>query len=314
MSKSNFVLYGLDRFGPENIGWELANMNRKGLTTIILGMFHIGDPKTGYQYGDIMYNAAKPLVISNGKYVAHFPDWPGQIAKLKGGGTTVTQIYATMGGSPGPIDFETIKTIYNNNHQSFSGTQLEKNFRVFHATFPAIDGIDMDCEETYDVPSFVAFCKMLIGMGFHITFCPYTRRDEFWIKALVAIEKDHPRAVKLWNLQCYGGGGGNDPQVWANAIKKAFPGRQTDGYIVAGDWVRTYDPKNHYWFGDCPQTMQQKFAGISKQPCLGGGFIWDLDSIRAALNPPSGAPDNGCSGAGILLADYVTVVRKGLGV
>ena len=45
--------------------------------------------------------------------------------------------------------------------------------KSFAATFPAIDGIDMDCEETYDVPSFAAFCKMLIGIGFGITFCPY---------------------------------------------------------------------------------------------------------------------------------------------
>ena len=72
-------------------------------------------------------------------------------------------------------DFETIKTIYNDNNNSFSGTQLEKNCKVFRATFPAIDGIDMDFKEAYDLPSFVDFCKMLIGMGFDITFCPYER-------------------------------------------------------------------------------------------------------------------------------------------
>jgi hypothetical protein len=305
-------LYGLNQFGPKNIAHELA-VTPDGFTTIIMGMFHIGDPKTGYKYGDIMYNTAEPLVITEGKYVGP-PDWPGQIANLKGSGSTVKEIYATMGGSPGPIDFETIQTIYNNNHQSFSGTDLEKNFKVFHATFPAIDGIDMDCEETYDVPSFVDFCKMLIDIGFDITFCPYTYED-FWTKALLGIETGPQYVVKKWNLQCYSGGGGNVPQEWADAIKNAYPGRQTDGYIVAGDWVRFFDKKTNSWHGNCPQAMQETFSGFKNQPCLGGGFIWDLDLIRANQGVgPLPPPDNGCNGAGVWPVDYLAAVKKGLGL
>ena len=132
-------------------------------------------------------------------------------------------------------DFQTIQTIYNDNNNSFSGTQLEKNCEVFRATFPAIDGIDMDCEETYDLPSFVAFSKMLAGLGFNLTFFPYdTNQMNFWTTALVQIEQAYPDVVKWWNLQCYDGGGGNNPQDWSDAIAKAAPGRQTQGYILAG--------------------------------------------------------------------------------
>jgi hypothetical protein len=131
---------------------------------------------------------------------------------------------------------------------------------VFRATFPAIGGIDIDCEDTYDPPSFVAFCKMLIGMGFHITFCPFTNTD-FWANALVQIDKAYPNAVKWWNLQCYDGGGENKPQDWADAIAKAAPGHQNEGYIVAGDWVRFYDPDWKSWRGHCPNAMEQLFSG-----------------------------------------------------
>jgi hypothetical protein len=142
----------------------------------------------------IIFNNDDPIVIRDGKYIAA-PDWPGHITELKGLGSKVTQLYACFGGAPPWVhDFATIKKIYNDNNNSFSGTQLEKNCEVFRATFPAIDGIDMDCEETYDPPSFVDFCKMLTGMDFHITFCPYTM-TEFWTKALVQIEKAHPHVV-----------------------------------------------------------------------------------------------------------------------
>jgi hypothetical protein len=83
--------------------------------------------------------------------------------------------------------------------------------------------------------------------------------------------------VKWWNLQCYDGGGGNNPQDWADAIAKDAPSHQTEGYIVAGDWVRFYDPDAGSWAGDCPNAMEQLFSGFRKQACVGGGFLWSLD-------------------------------------
>ena len=103
----------------------------------------------------------------------------------------------------------------------FCGTQLEKNCEVFRATFPAIDGIDMDCEETYDLPSFVAFSKMLAGMGFNLTFCPYdTNQMNFWTTALVQIEQAYPDVVKWWNLQCYDGGEVTIPRIGVTPSQK----------------------------------------------------------------------------------------------
>jgi hypothetical protein len=157
MNTPNIALYAGGRLRPQDIMKEMDFMRTDGFSTIILNMFHIGNPavKAGTQLADIIFNADDPIVIREGKYIAA-PDWPGHIAELKGSGSKVTQLYACFGGAPPWVrDFETIKKIYNDNNNSFSGTQLEKNCEVFRATFPAIDGIDMDCEETYDLPSFI---------------------------------------------------------------------------------------------------------------------------------------------------------------
>jgi hypothetical protein len=89
-------------------------------------------------------------VVSRGEYVADAA-WPSQVAALKSAGS-VTRIYASVGGGEPVVDFATIKSIYTSNGNSFAGTDLEKNFQKLHDTFKAIDGIDMDCEETYDLP------------------------------------------------------------------------------------------------------------------------------------------------------------------
>jgi hypothetical protein len=308
----NIVLYALNSLGPGNIAQELDYMREDGFTTIVIGMFHIGNPcvKKTTQLADIIFNGDEPLVIRDGKYVANAPDWPGQIARLKAQpGTTVTKVYASFGGSGDVVhDFATIKQIYDNNGQSFDGTLLKKNCEAFRATFPGIDGIDMDCEETYDRPSFVAFCKMLIGMGFDITFCPWEKKD-FWTAARAEIEEAHPGAVKWWNLQCYDGGGGNNPQDWA-------PESAPPGYIIAGDWVRAWNPSTGRWFGHCPPDMEQQFAMFSKQPCLGGGFIWSLDLIRDTEKNVGTRPlGNGCGSQTLNTARvYKYFMQRGLGL
>jgi hypothetical protein len=317
MTMPSIAVYAGGLLRPQDI-MKAMNVRNEGFSTIIIDMFHIGNPavKAGTQLGDIIFNGDDPLVIRDGKYVAA-SDWPGHIAELKAPGSKVTKLYACFGGAPPWVhDFQTIQTIYNDNNNSFSGTQLEKNCEVFRATFPAIDGIDMDCEETYDLPSFVAFSKMLAGMGFNLTFCPYdTNQMNFWTTALVQIEQAYPDVVKWWNLQCYDGGGGNNPQDWSDAIAKAAPGRQTQGYILAGDWVRFYDPDPDWksWRGDCPNAIEQMFSGFAKQACVGGGFLWSLDLINDSESRAGSG--NGCGGANPIYAtDYIEAVKQGLGL
>jgi hypothetical protein len=329
VSTPNFVLYGLNRLGPKNIAGEVEWMKETGATTIIVGMFHIGnviDPtKKDMKEGDIIFNGDEPLVIRSGQLTAEAAGWPAQIAQLKGSGSSVTKIYASVGGAaPMVKDFQTIKKIYDV-MQTFTGTALQANFAAFRKQFPAIDGIDMDLEETYDLESFVEFCVMLIDLGFEISFCPYERKG-FWTKALLLVESERPNAVKWWNLQCYDGGSWNVPQHWAQAIADTMKRDVSNynGYIVPGDWARFWNPNDHQdektskwvgpgWSGHCPADMTSRFSSLSTPIPLGGGFIWDLDSVRASQDYVAKHQDNGCDGKDpITVTDYIKAMRAGL--
>jgi hypothetical protein len=285
MNTPNIALYAGGPLGPSGIAQNLAATQTAGWTTIILGLFHIGRPDvTGQNYGDIIFNDS--MTISQGKYVAD-SSWPNNVAQLKQAGSTVTKVYASIGGGKGIEDFQTIQKIYQSNGNSFSGTMLEANLQTLRQTFPAIDGIDMDCEDNYDQASFVAFCEMVIGLGFAITFCPYASWEmTFWTASLAQIEKQHSGAVKWWNLQCYDGGSGNDPKNWADAITQAIPAFPTNGFILASDWTE-----------DSPSDVTTLLSGFSGEVCLGGGFIWDMDGIL-----------NGTS----TMADYVGAIKSAM--
>jgi hypothetical protein len=216
MTALNIAAYTLDVLGPSNITANLDVTRQAGLTTILLGLFHIGYPPDQAE-AEIFFNSTS--IIRGGKDAGTFsagfdPAWPQKIAALKEN-SPITRIHASFGGGYPVVDFTTIKTIYEANNSSFSGTALETNLQLMKCTFSKIDGIDMDCEDVYDPASFVAFCEMAIGMGFDLSFCPY-QCDVFWIGALKALQSSHPARVKWWNLQCYAGGSRNDPKS-ANA-------------------------------------------------------------------------------------------------
>ena len=310
----NLVLYAGDELGPLKIENELTlsgkeNMATAGFTTVVIGMFHIGDPEVAFdtQLGDIIFNGGNPILIRNGSFFySGAQTWVSQLLRLKTSvGSTITKVYASFGGGSPVQDFATIKKIYEQNGNSFEGTMLKKNLGLFTELFSghrAFDGIDMDCEETYDVPSFVAFCEMLNKMGFPITFCPYTNQP-FWDEAQKKIQAASPGAVKWWNLQCYDGGAPNIPQEWA----KGLPA----GFIIPGDWVRFWDPCAQSFNGDCPTTMTSRFNGFLGPIPLGGGFVYNLDMIR---DTEHNSGDNGCGQKDrIKPIDYRTAVQAGLG-
>ncbi len=270
MSKLNYAVYAEGYLYPttapasQPVSSTISQLRQSGFATAILGLFHIGRDYSispTQIMGDIYFN--NTLIVSNGSYVGD-PSWPTLINGMVGG--SVQRVCASIGGG-GVMDYETIQKIYAGNGNSFAGTNMERNFVVLRKTFPSISIIDMDCEETYDQDSFVAFCQMLIGLGFGITFCPYTYQS-FWTGSLAALNASNPGAVKWWNLQCYDGGMGNDPADWATAITQAIPGFSTGGFILAGDWTN-----------DEPSGVQALMGSFKNESSVGGGFIWTLDQI-----------------------------------
>jgi hypothetical protein len=304
----NVAAYGEGIMYPPNLAPNLAAIQTAGWTSVILGLFHIDSS------GDISFNDTQ--VVTGGIYVGD-PTWPSQVEQLLlGQGSTIITLLASVGGG-GVKDFSNIQTIYENNNKSFAGTSLQKNFQAFFSEFPVIPLIDMDVEDNYDRNSFVAFCQMLIQIGFAITFCPYaTWETDFWTGSLAILNQSNPGAVKWWNLQCYDGGQGNDPQVWANAISQAIPGFGTTGFIIAGDWSRNLaqpkpDPSTWYWQGDCPPAVQSLMVGFAQELCVGGGFIWTIDQILDyAADQKKKADPAPCGNVG--LSNYTAAITNGL--
>ena len=256
---------------PQPVATTISQLQKSGFESAIVSLFHIG---RDYQIsppqitGDIYFN--NTLVFSQGNYVGD-PSWPGLVNSIIGG--KVSHVCASIGGG-GVMDYETIKKIYHGNGNSFEGTNLMKNFACLKKILPSVSIIDMDCEETYDQPSFVAFCQMLSSMGLCISFCPYTMQY-FWTGSLAALHAAYPGAVQWINLQCYDGGYGNgNPETfdnWASAISDAIPGFDTDGFIIAGDWTN-----------DKPAEVRSLMAPLEGVASFGGGFMWTLDNMVVA--------------------------------
>jgi hypothetical protein len=324
MTALQIAAYAAGALGPTVIAANLDATRRAGWTTIILGLFHIGYPPDQAE-AEIFFNSTS--IIEGGKDAGKLgtgfdPAWPQKIAALKEN-SPITRIHAAFGGGPPVVDFTTIKRIYEANGNSFKGTALETNLQLMKYTFPAIDGIEMDCEDVYDRESFVAFCEMAIGLDFDLSFCPYKCKN-FWTGALTALQSVHPGRVKFWNLQCYAGGAVNVPKTWADKITAALPDFPIDSFIMAGDWSRFLDnsapaPDNWYWDGDCPAAMRQLLTPFKAPPdapkgqrSVGGGFVWNLDTILDYTASQQQKPDPApCGNVG--MSDYVAAIRAALG-
>lgn len=302
INNMNIAAYGEGILYPPNLAANMQAIQNAGWTSIMVSLFQVSTT------GDISINGN--TIITNGQYIGP-SDWPSQLATLKASGTIKT-LLATFGGWDSA--FQNIQDIYNKNN-TFKGTQLEANSKVFRKTFPAFDLIDMDVEYPNGQPpnaqaAFIAFCEMWIESGFNITFCPY-EDISFWVNSLAAIENKYPGAVKWWNLQCYAGGAGNDPATWAQAITAKLPKFNTDGYILASDWSRFWNSKYKVWEGDCPTAVQSLLSQFKGESCVGGGFIWTLDQIINYENEEKTHPDpQSCGKVG--MTDYISAINTAL--
>ncbi len=301
---------------PPNLTPALSSILKKsGIETVILFAFHVNTE------GDITFNDPPTLIAydkktSKSAYQGN-AQWPAQLQDLIGPGSTITQIEGCIGGYT-TNDFLHIKSIYDSNGKSFANTPLQSNFKLFRSTFPMITLIDMDVEGpddgNYDSASFIAFCQMLIGLGFGITFCPYENQD-YWTGALSALTKSNPGAVKWWNLQCYAGGAGNDADTWAGYITAALPGFKTNGYILVSDWSRFYNTQDQAWEGDCVPAFELQMKHSKGEKSVGGGFLWNVDQVQGYADAIKIHPDPAeCSSSDRSLRDYVSAIESGLGL
>jgi hypothetical protein len=292
---------------PPNLAPNIKAIQSAGWDTIILGLLHIDDK------GNVFFSSEE--ILHGGHYVGK-SEWPEQLTELlTGQGSIIQNLLASVGGAS-TLDFTHISDIYRENHNSFDGTVLRANFQKFRETFRSVITIEMDVEDCYDQPSFVAFCRMLADMGFAITFCPYaTWEMSFWTGSLQELDESHRGVVRWWDLQCYAGGDRNNPQEWADAIKAAIPHFDTTGFILVSDWSRFLDKPREdrsswRWNGDCPTEMADKLSRLNG-PSVGGAFVWTIGSILDYAKNQREKPDpQPCGNVG--MGNYIQAIKDAL--
>ena len=174
-------------------------LRASGYTTVMLWCIHVDATS-----GNLIYN--DQLVVSNGLYVGTAA-WPGQLATLKTAPTSINRIEVSV-SSWGVNDFLSIQTLMNN-YGTNPTSILYRNFQALK-TATGADAIDYDDETLYDAATTVKFGRMLSSMGYKVTLCPYTD-PSFWQSVFNQLGSG---IVDIVYLQCYSGGGGNDPATW----------------------------------------------------------------------------------------------------
>jgi hypothetical protein len=305
MASPNTVAYCY--MGPGVLADHIDEIQQSGLTTVVLWALHVGRPSvSGQQYGDLVYDYTGMTLVSAGAFNPFQKDdiaaWPSQVAALKQSGS-VSKIFMSIGGANPPIDdFTTIQKMLKNGQ----GGVLQENFQALRTAFTvngscAIDGFDMDCEESIDESTMVQFCQMLFKLGFEVTFCPYWNQ-QFWQSCMQTLWNQGLK-VSWWNLQCYAGGGGNGSQVpsWIASLGAVVGDADAASYLVPGLAVQGSEGD-----GQCPTGtggMWESFAGWRKLG-LGGGFLWTYDDMLKNTAR--------CPGP-VNLAAYVAAINTGLG-
>lgn len=277
MTNPIVAVYAGDPLNPANISNNAEQVKISRWTTIILSFLHFSP--------DCAMMAFNNFPIMNvGEVMDWAKNWNEPLRQLLEGGT-VRKLYVSFGGGEGVFDFTRLRDAYRFYGNTFTGTPVDYNLRALRKNFPAITGIDMDIEECWDEESFVAFCQLVVGLGYEISFGTYGEFDvrgtmcPFYINCLQKIEQSSwgKGAVKSFNLQSYWADGmGSPPTVWAEKIKEALPGFNTDRFITVGCEAKYFDNR---WKGYCPNIVEstvEYYLGHSKG-CVNGGFIWNFD-------------------------------------
>jgi hypothetical protein len=325
----NSVAYLRESGGPGELEKHIADVQGSGLTTVIVGMLHVGNPDDpdkdkAMQFGDFIYNNyPAALIVRDGEFNPDDPEktaankqaiakWPEQVARLKQPGSSVRNVFLSVGSPPDYWpDFANIgKMLAQDN-----GAQLNKNLVALKEAFTfdgrcVIDGFDIDYEETLDKDghdTVVQFCEMVFGLGFKVTFCPYQVGDESWWRQCMQSLWDKGMKVSWWNLQCYSGGIGNLHRLepWIEALGKVVGG---DGapYLVPGLGVKGVPEKDLIKSDQrcpCGTGGIEDTATSWKNPRLGGAFLWRYEGL--ADHPEACDNQN-------KLANYVKAINSGL--
>jgi hypothetical protein len=270
----NAVLYEYGLFDDEDKycknQQQFKAILNSGFTTVILWTIHVNEK------GDLYYN--DNLIVQNGMFEKQYDYLPKLINNLKSGNLVKTVVLGLSSG--GTSDFKHIKDMF----ASSTGKEiLLNNFKVLVDELP-IDGFDFDLEE-FPLENYTdTIVQLTLELDKYvkiITYCPYCDED-FWLDCLVQVyAKNNSNQIVSWfNLQCYDGGSGNNPEVWAKKII-SYPSPlgilDSEAFIVPGYWC----------LYQSPEEVQDIFRELKKtDQGINGGFIWNSSDIFKVKHDP----------------------------
>ncbi len=258
-----------------NAANNITELEHSGFTEVIVWSVEVNAT------GDLNLNGEFPLT-SNGVYIGDqtHADFAANMALLKQG--TVKRITFSIGSS-NYGDWEDIKALVD--AQGTGPTSiLYKDFQALKAAIPALDAIDFDDENSYDLPSTVAFGVMLGNLGLKSIPDPFDN-NSYWENVVSQINTKLPGTVDGVHLQAYAGGAGNNPCVnWNFGGVPVWPGL----------WDQD----------DTPSQVQTIMTGWNSQCGINGGFLFIYDDIvgTGAAAQYAAAINNAVAASGFLLS------------
>jgi hypothetical protein len=307
MNTPNVVLYwsGTMLDSAPNLDTQLQATAGSGFSTVLLWSLHVNtaNPQKKVALGDFTWNDTLLVSTQTGKPVFDptgvFTKLGGRLKTLLAKGTVKKILFSI--GAGGTSDFTTIKQLYSTPQGQAT---LQNNFARLLKSLPMVTGFDFDVEDCFDVPS-TAWLTGVLASKFQatVTYCPFGDLQYFWEPCLESVFQALKKQPVAWlNLQCYSGGGGQNPVTWATAIKK----NQLKNGVASPDtfMVPGYAANNQAGDGPgiCPNVLTSTLTPYKGK--VGGAFVWNSQHI---FDDP--AP---CNGKTASIKDYAAAITKAL--
>ena len=180
---------------------NITELENSGFTEIIVWSVEV---KTN---GDLNLNGEFPLT-SGGAYIGGqmYPAFASDMARLKQG--KVQRVTFSIGSSNFG-DWQDITSLVRSQGTG-PDSILYKTFASLKAAIPALDAIDFDDENSFDLSTTVQFGVMLGQLGYRVMPDPYFDAA-YWKQVVSQINTQLPGTVDGVHLQTYAGGAGNSP-------------------------------------------------------------------------------------------------------
>jgi hypothetical protein len=234
-----------------NIPKDISEIEHAGYSEAIVWSVEVSST------GDLNFNGEFPLT-SNGVYVGNqtYPNFPADMATLKKAGLVKRVTFSI--GSSNYGDWEDITNLVETQGVGPKSI-LYKDFAALKKAIPALDALDFDDENSYNLPTTVKFGVMVGKLGYHVVPDPYVNAS-YWQSVVSGINKKRPGTVDGVHLQTYAGGQGNNPcSGWDFGKVPVFPGL----------WDKN----------DSPSQVESIISGWHKECGIIGGFMWIYDDF-----------------------------------